>query len=110
MKLRLDVDDEIPLVSGNHNQMQQVLMNLMINAQQAMNGEDGAVCVTTRVAEPDPRRVGGGSPPQQCREHGSSRRQADEERHQHQRKGVDRAAHEWSLEKVGLLVYECHES
>jgi signal transduction histidine kinase len=35
------------LISGNANQIQQVLINLMINAQQAMQGNSGEVRVTT---------------------------------------------------------------
>jgi signal transduction histidine kinase len=35
-------------VHGNANQLQQVLMNLMMNAQQAMGGNPGKVTVTTR--------------------------------------------------------------
>jgi signal transduction histidine kinase len=40
----------LPRVRGNANQLQQVLMNLMINAQQAMEGRTGEVTVATRGA------------------------------------------------------------
>ena len=33
----------LPQITGNANQLQQVLMNLMINAQQAMDGEPGSI-------------------------------------------------------------------
>lgn len=38
----------IPQVIGNSNQIEQVVMNLMINAQQAMKGEEGEVWVSTQ--------------------------------------------------------------
>ncbi len=37
----------LPMISGNANQIQQVLINLMINAQQALEGMPGEVKVTT---------------------------------------------------------------
>ena len=45
--LKQNLAQEIPLISGNANQIQQVLINLMINAQQAMEGRTGEVMVTT---------------------------------------------------------------
>ncbi len=47
VKLQSDFDPALPRVSGNANQIQQVLINLMINAQQAMEGRAGEVSVTT---------------------------------------------------------------
>jgi signal transduction histidine kinase len=41
--------DGLPLILGNANQLQQVFMNLMMNAQQAMGGEPGFVRVGTRL-------------------------------------------------------------
>lgn len=38
----------LPRILGNANQIQQVLMNLLINAQQAMEGKPGLVKATTR--------------------------------------------------------------
>jgi signal transduction histidine kinase len=46
-----DLADRLPRVRGSANQLQQVLMNLMINAQQAMDGEPGTVTVSTRLNE-----------------------------------------------------------
>jgi len=40
VKLESTLAEDIPLIAGNANQLQQVLMNLMINAQHAI-GEDG---------------------------------------------------------------------
>ena len=39
------VPTSLPRIQGNANQLQQVLMNLMLNAQQAMNGSPGEVLV-----------------------------------------------------------------
>lgn len=46
VKLSHDLAADLPLISGNANQIQQVLINLMINAQQAMQGP-GEVSITT---------------------------------------------------------------
>ncbi len=45
--LEKDLPDGLPYVKGDANQLIQVLMNLMINAQQAMDGEKGTVTVTS---------------------------------------------------------------
>lgn len=47
VKLHKELDHQLPFTEGNSNQLQQVLMNLMINAQQAM--KDGPGCVTVRT-------------------------------------------------------------
>lgn len=41
----------IPDIAGNANQLQQVLMNLMINAQQAIGDDGGTVSLETRVSD-----------------------------------------------------------
>jgi signal transduction histidine kinase len=46
IKLTHDLAPDLPLISGNGNQIQQVLINLMINAQQAMQNS-GEVSITT---------------------------------------------------------------
>src|SRR5262249_50068907 len=46
--LDMTVADGLPRVVGNANQLQQVLMNLVLNAQQAMNGDPGEVMVDVR--------------------------------------------------------------
>lgn len=45
--------EDVPYIIGNANQLQQVLMNLMINAQQAMEGQAGSVAVSTRLTQGD---------------------------------------------------------
>jgi signal transduction histidine kinase len=47
IKLISEFDDALPDISGNANQIQQVLINLMINAQQAMEGRPGEVKLAT---------------------------------------------------------------
>ncbi|NOR66762.1 MAG: HAMP domain-containing protein, partial [Woeseiaceae bacterium] len=44
-----ELGENIPAISGNANQLQQVLMNLMINAQQAMGDGGGKVDIVTFV-------------------------------------------------------------
>jgi signal transduction histidine kinase len=47
VKLSADLMENLPIISGNANQIQQVLINLMINAQQAMDGSRGEVTVSS---------------------------------------------------------------
>lgn len=51
VKLEINLDPSLPVIMGNGNQIQQVLMNLMINAQQAMNGSPGSVRLSTALAD-----------------------------------------------------------
>jgi signal transduction histidine kinase len=53
VKLEYELQHGLPPVKANGNQLQQVLMNLMINAQQAMDGTPGEVTVTTTKAGED---------------------------------------------------------
>ncbi len=52
VKLDQELGSDLPQVSGSANQLQQVLMNLMINAQEAMEGKPGLVRVATRRLDP----------------------------------------------------------
>jgi signal transduction histidine kinase len=45
VKLSKSVAEGVPAIKGNANQLQQVLMNLILNAQQAMSGNPGEVVV-----------------------------------------------------------------
>jgi len=49
VRIESELADNIPPISGNANQLQQVLMNLMINAQQAMGDDGGTVGLATLV-------------------------------------------------------------
>jgi two-component system, NtrC family, sensor kinase len=48
VKVEKELEEELPLCRGNGNQLQQVLMNLMINAQQAMGGNPGTVKLSAK--------------------------------------------------------------
>ena len=47
VQVALDLAPDIPKIIGNANQLQQVLMNLAINAQQAMEPDGGTVDIAT---------------------------------------------------------------
>jgi len=51
IKLEKDLAPTLPCFMGNGNQIQQVLMNLMINAQQAMEGTPGTVRLSTALID-----------------------------------------------------------
>lgn len=53
IKIEKTLAPDIPTVMGDANQLQQVIMNLMINAQQAMAEKPGAVTVATRLLNPE---------------------------------------------------------
>lgn len=48
IKIFHELAPDLPAVWGNANQIQQVLLNLLINAQQAMEGAPGSIRVVTR--------------------------------------------------------------
>jgi signal transduction histidine kinase len=52
LAVQAELQRELPQIQGNSNQLQQVLLNLLINAQQAMDGKRGTIRLLTRV---DPR-------------------------------------------------------
>jgi signal transduction histidine kinase len=56
-QVRLDkkLAQALPAISGNSNQIQQVLMNIIINAQQAMEGNPGVISIET--LQPDPGHI-----------------------------------------------------
>ena len=51
VKVEQDLEAGLPGCRGNANQLQQVLMNLMINAQQAMAGSSGTLRISARQGE-----------------------------------------------------------
>jgi signal transduction histidine kinase len=53
IKTRMDLDRALPVVLASANQIQQVLMNLMLNAQHAMEGRPGSISLTTRQRDPE---------------------------------------------------------
>lgn len=53
VKIELKLAIKLPPIHGNANQLQQVLMNFAINAQQAFDGKPGVVRVTTEQRDDD---------------------------------------------------------
>ncbi|HBA88827.1 MAG TPA: two-component sensor histidine kinase [Geobacter sp.] len=51
IRVEKELEPGLPTCRGNANQLQQVLMNLMINAQQAMGGAGGTVKLSARSCE-----------------------------------------------------------
>lgn len=49
VELKLDVADDLPLLWGDRVQLQQVLVNLMVNASQAMAGQSTSRLLTVRA-------------------------------------------------------------
>jgi len=49
VRIESELADNMPLIYGNANQLQQVLMNLMINAQQAIGDGGGTVGLATQL-------------------------------------------------------------
>ena len=48
VSLEREVEETLPMIMGNANQLQQVLVNLVMNAHQAMGKEGGTVKITAR--------------------------------------------------------------
>ncbi len=53
IKVRMELAEDLPMIRGNANQLQQVLMNLMINAHDALEGRPGTVTATSARAGDD---------------------------------------------------------
>ena len=51
--LEKDLAESLPLVRGDANQLIQVFMNILINAQQAMDGSPGTVTISTASSSED---------------------------------------------------------
>ncbi len=47
-KLEIDLDDDVPIFIGNNQKMEQVLINLSINATEAIDHDSGLVIIATR--------------------------------------------------------------
>jgi two-component system, NtrC family, sensor kinase len=53
--LALDLSDDLPRVEADANQMQQVLVNLLLNAADALGAQGGTIRLTSRRSELPPR-------------------------------------------------------
>lgn len=53
VSVEIQLQDNMPLIMGNPNQLQQVFMNLLINAQQAMGKEGGKIHINSLVNSVD---------------------------------------------------------
>ncbi len=51
VRLRLDLDSNLPAIEGDSSQLQQLIMNLVINGAEAIGERAGSVAVTTRLCE-----------------------------------------------------------
>ena len=76
--LSLELDEDLPRVEADRGQVQQILMNLAINAAEAIGSHDGAITVRTRTEAVDARLFpapprGGGPSARPVRRAGSSR-------------------------------------
>jgi signal transduction histidine kinase len=49
VKVKKELAVDLPQIMSNGNQIQQILMNFMLNAEQAMNGEPGLITFTTHL-------------------------------------------------------------
>jgi two-component system cell cycle sensor histidine kinase/response regulator CckA len=57
-RLELDLSPRLPAVQGDVSQLRQVVMNLVINASEALGEAGGEIRITTRTARPEPTTGG----------------------------------------------------
>ncbi len=57
VRLELDLAPELPLVDADASQLRQVIMNLVINASEALGDTHGTIRIATRVARPENLRA-----------------------------------------------------
>ena len=51
IELKLDLTEPLPLIEADQSQIQQVIMNLIINASHAIGEEEGVISITTTVEQ-----------------------------------------------------------
>ena len=64
IELCLEIADELPAVVGDPAQLQQVVMNLVINASDAIQDQDGTIRVAAQVQQLDAEELAAGFPGQ----------------------------------------------
>jgi CheY-like chemotaxis protein len=57
--VRTVLEKDLPAVLGNRPEIQQVVMNLALNASDALGGREGTITVTTAVGRPNGKAVSG---------------------------------------------------
>jgi PAS domain S-box-containing protein len=62
IELRLDLDPDLLPIEGDKGQIQQVLMNLVINAAEAIGSDTGLITVKTGIQEVEDRSAAGPPP------------------------------------------------
>ncbi|HXC15883.1 MAG TPA: ATP-binding protein [Holophagaceae bacterium] len=62
IELRFDLAEDLPLVEGDPVQLQQVLLNLVTNAADAIGGNEGAITLSSRVEDAAPDTEPGSHP------------------------------------------------
>jgi signal transduction histidine kinase len=60
LRVQVNVPADLPPVQGDPHQLQQVFLNILINAEQALRKEGGGVEVSAGIAPPSTRRPGDG--------------------------------------------------
>jgi signal transduction histidine kinase len=50
VQIKMDINENIPTINGDNNQLEQVIMNLLVNAGDAMP-EGGAIIISTSLAD-----------------------------------------------------------
>jgi PAS domain S-box-containing protein len=58
VRLTLNLKPDLPAIEGDKTQIEQIVMNLIINAGEAIQGEVGSVTVTTAIRNVDARELG----------------------------------------------------
>jgi len=53
VNLRFELDTSLPAVLADSTQLQQILMNLVTNASEAIGDRDGAICIRSTLAQVD---------------------------------------------------------
>ncbi len=51
VRLSVELDNNIPLIQGDINQIEQIIMNIVVNARDAMPGKEGSIVIKTAYRE-----------------------------------------------------------
>jgi PAS domain S-box-containing protein len=57
--LEVDLPDKLPMILANAAQIRQVVLNLIVNASEALGGKEGVISVTLGEVHPDESSLGG---------------------------------------------------